>query len=350
MLRLSTILFSLVLLGAGCWNLSSKNTLPDGGVFKTVDAGSTWTQVVSVPTSQGMGTLATSDILNMEIDPSDKFFLYAGTQGNGLVYTEDGALSWRLPRQEALRDGTVMNVEIDPGNSCVAYIAKANRLYKTSNCMRTFDDETYVETRAEIFIVQIAVDWYTKGTVWIGLNNGDVLKSTDDGKSWKTVLKMGDTISEILLSNKDSRQVIVSGYKKGMQRSVDGGDQWEKVESQMKELTKASYVHALSQTKDGGTLIAATQYGLLRSTDFGLTWEPMSLLTSSGQVLIQAMAIAPKDPNIIYYVTPGTFYRTSDGGQTWQTQKFPSRREPRALLIDPDDASVLYVGVTTPKE
>lgn len=350
MKRLSYLLLTLVLLGAGCADFGGKSKTPDGGVFKTADAGTTWTQIVAVPTSQGMGTLATSDVLNMELDPADKFFLYAGTRGNGMVYSEDAGASWRLPRQAALRDGSILNVEVDPANSCVAYMAKGNRLYKTTNCLRTFDDETYVETRAGLLITQVAIDWYTKGTVWIGLSNGDVLKSTDDGKSWKKVLKMADEISEIVLSNKDSRQVIVSGYKNGMQRSTDGGDHWEKVEGNITKLTNASQVYAFSQTNDGGTLIAATQYGLLRSKDFGMTWESINLLTSPGQVLIRAVAVAPKDSNIIYYATPGTFYRTSDGGQTWQTQKFPSTRIPRALLVDPDDSSVLYVGVASPAE
>ncbi len=350
MKRLSYILLLIVLLGAGCAGLGGKSKGPDGGIFKTSDAGTTWTQVVSVPTPQGMGTLATSDILNMELDPTDKFFLYAGTRNNGMVYSEDGALSWRLPRQSVLRDGTIVNIEADPANACTVYVAKGNRLYKSINCMRTFDDETYVETRAGLLITQIAIDWYNKGIVWIGLSNGDVLKSTDDGKSWKTILKMKDEISEIILSNKDSRQVIVSGFKNGMQRSIDGGDHWEKVEGNMTKLTNASQVYGISQTADGGTVIAATQYGLLRSKDFGMQWEPITLLTSPGQVLIRAVAVAPKDPNVIYYATTGTFYRTSDGGQTWQTQKFPSTRVPRALIIDPEDASVLYVGVASPNE
>lgn len=350
MKRLSYILLSLVLLGAGCVNFGAKTQSPDGGIFKSIDAGTTWTQPVVVPTAQGMGTLSTSDILNLELDPSDPFFLYAGTRNNGFVYSEDATVSWRLPRLAALRDGTIQNIEVNPSKSCEIYVTKGNRLYKTTDCMHTFDDETYVETRAGISIVQVAIDWYNKGVIWIGLSNGDLLKSTDDGASWKTALKTGDEVSEILLSNKDSRQIIVSGLKKGMQRSIDSGENWEKLDSAFKGLSGATNVFTLSQTNDAGTVIAATKYGLLRSKDFGTTWEPISLLTSPGQVLIYAAAVAPKDPQVMYYATPGTFYRTADGGQTWQTQKFPSARIPRVLLVDPQDASVLYVGVMAPIE
>lgn len=350
-LQTVSVFVLLTLLGAGCTSLGgTKNKAADGGVFKSVDAGSTWTSVAAVPTAQGMGTLATSNVLNLELDPNDKFFLYASTRENGMLYSEDGAASWRLPRQAALRDGTILTVEVDPSDSCRAYIAKGSRLYKTSNCLRTFDDEVYVESRGGITIIQLMVDWYAKGTVWMGLSNGDVLKSTDYGKSWKTMLKVKEEISEIMLSNKDSRVILISTFKAGVQRSIDGGEHWEKLEGTFSELKEANSVYGLTQTKDGSVMLAATQYGLLRSEDTGSTWQAIDLLTSPGQLAIRAVGIAPKDPKVIYYVTPSTFYRTADGGKTWQTQKFPSTRIPRAMLIDPEDASVLYVGVAAPTE
>lgn len=347
-----TFLTFLLLLGAGCPALGggAKNNVADGGVFKTIDAGKTWASAGAVPTAQGMGTLTTSNIISMEADPTDKFFLYATTRDNGMVYSEDGAISWHLPRYKSLRDGTIQGVEVDPSDSCTAYIVKGAKLFKTTDCMRTFDDEVYVESRGGIRIQQVALDWYVKGTVWMGLSNGDVLKSTNGGKSWKTVLKINKEISEILMSNKDSRVMLISTFDSGVHRTIDGGEHWEKLEGAFATLANASRVYAITQTTDGSVLLATTQYGLLRSSDLGSSWESIKLLTSPGQLTIRAAGIAPKDPNILYYATPSTFYKTADGGQTWQTQKFPSSRVPRAMLIDPDDAGVLYVGVAAPVE
>ncbi|MBM5789664.1 hypothetical protein FJZ23_01050 [Candidatus Parcubacteria bacterium] len=352
MKKLTVILFSVVLLGAGCAGLTGtkKGAGPDGGVFKSSDAGTTWTQVAAVPTAQGMGTLATTDVLNLEMDPSDRFVLYAGSRTSGFVSTQDGAMSWQLPRQAIFREGLIYAVEVDPNASCTYFVAKGNRLYKTSDCGRSFSDEAYVETRAGITILQVAVDWYNKGTVWIGLSNGDVLKSTDAGASWRASLKLGEEISEIMLNNRDSRQVMISSYKGGIWRTIDGGERWEKADGSISKLTGSSRVFALSQTADGSVLLAATQYGLLRSKDFGATWEAITLLTSPNQVTIRAAALAPEAPHVMYYATPGTFYRTNDGGVTWQTQKFPSARVPRAIVIDPKDEAVLYIGVAQPQD
>lgn len=350
MKRIFPVLLLIVLLGAGCPGLGgkgAKSKVADGGIYKTADAGKTWTQVSAVPTAQGMGTLVTSDVISMEQDAKDKFFLYAATRDNGFVYSEDGALSWRLPRQLTLRDGTISAIEVDPSDSCRVFIAKGSRLYKSTDCMRTFDDEAYVESRGGIRVMRLALDWYTKGTIWMGLSNGDVLKSSDDGKSWKSVLKVNEEISEIFMSQKDSRVMLISTFGAGIQRTTDGGDHWEKLEGAFLELSNAQNVHDLTQTKDGSVMIAATEYGLLRSLDLGSSWEPLTLLTSPGQITIRAVGVAPKDPNVIFYATPGTFYRSADGGKTWQTQKFPSFRVPRALIVDQDDNSVLYVGVAT---
>jgi len=348
MKRISLILLSLVFLGAGCSGLgfgTKVSRVPDGGIFKTSDAGDTWVQTNAVPTAQGMGTLSTTNILHMEVDPQDSAFLYLGTRANGLVYSDDRATSWRIPRYIPFQNGSIRSVEVDPMDMCTVYVAKESRLYKTENCLRSFSDETYVETRLGVEIVQIALDWYRRGTVFIGLSNGDVLKSTDAGKSWQTILKTGEDISEILLSNNDSRKILVTMYQGGIQRTTDGGDTWEEIEGNIDALSGADQVYALTQTTDSSVLLASTGYGLLRSNDFGLTWQPLQLLTAPGEVFIRAAGIAPADPNLIYYATPLAFYQTVDGGQTWRTKKFPSARVPRTLLIDPKDSQVLYIGV-----
>ncbi|MBI4713822.1 hypothetical protein HY771_01390 [Candidatus Uhrbacteria bacterium] len=341
----------IILLGAGCSQLGGKGSkAPDGGVFKTTDAGKTWATANVVPTAQGIGTLATTNVINMEMDPQDNGVFYLGTRESGVLYSDDIAASWRLPRQVALRDGVVFEVQVDPFDRCTVYIAKGSRLYKTTDCLRTIDDETYVETRAGVNVVRIALDWYTQGTIWIGLSNGDVLKSIDAGKTWKSVLKLGKEVSQILISNKDSRQIIVASYTLGFQRTSDGGDHWEKYDGDTARLTGTQIVYGLVQNKDASVTLATTKYGILRSMDFGLTWEPLKLLTSPSQVIIRAVGISPKDSNTIYYAVNSTFFTSTDSGKTWQTQKFPSTRIPRTMIVDPKDPAVVYVGVAEAAE
>ncbi|TAL51041.1 hypothetical protein EPN81_01080 [Patescibacteria group bacterium] len=346
----SLALFSIILLGAGCLSGGSSSSSSDGGVFRTVDAGLEWGQVVVVPTAVGIGTLSTTDVINMEMDPQDNKYLYIGTRDSGMLYSEDAGASWRQPRTSALADGLIYKIEVDPTDVCKVYVAKGARLYATNDCMRSFDSEVYVDNRSGVSVVQVAVDWFNPRTLWIGLSNGDVLKSGDSGNTWSTVLKTGEEVSSFLIHQTDSRQVLVSTFSEGIYKTTDGGENWEEVDGGLKELKQSTRVYSLIQSEDSGVVISASQYGLTRSTDFGSTWEAIALLTSPGQVKIRAIGMDEENPTTIYYASNATFYRTTDGGTTWDTEKFPSSRVPRALLVDPDDPQMLYIGVATATE
>jgi photosystem II stability/assembly factor-like uncharacterized protein len=281
------------------------------------------------------------------MDPQDNDFLYIGTRGNGMLYSDDGGASWRQPRYSTLQSDTIYSVEVDPTDVCTVYVARGQRLYRTTDCMRSFDSETYVETRSGVNVVQIAVDWYDNNIIWIGLSNGDVLKSEDFGETWQTSKKIGKEISEMLVSSSDSRSLLVSTYSSGIYKTTDQGETWEGIEGNIKDLKDADEVYDVIQSADAGVIIATTTYGLLKSTDFGSTWEPIDLITSSGQVTIRAVGIDIDNPDTIYYAANSTFYRSFDGGSTWDTERLGSSRVPRVMLVDPEDSSVLYVGVAS---
>jgi photosystem II stability/assembly factor-like uncharacterized protein len=209
--------------------------------------------------------------------------------------------------------------------------------------LRTVDEETYIETRPEVSVLKVTVDWFDSNILWLGLSNGDVLKSENKGKDWRTMMVSGREVSEILISNTDSRQVLVSTFNGGIKRTTDGGATWNEVIFP-EQLASMETVYNMTQNPNSSVVIAVTSYGLLRSTDFGQTWEALQLLTSPSEVTIRSAAIDPVDSNKIYYATPGTFYHTVDGGTTWQTQKLFTARDTRAILIDPSDTAVLYIG------
>lgn len=342
---ISFIALSLILIGAGCSGSSSSGS--DGGVFTSSTAGEEWTQTVIVPTAAGIGTLATTDVLNMQMDPQDDTFIYLGTRQNGMLYSRDSGASWLQPESEALSDGLIYHIAVDPKDVCTVYVAKGARLYSTRDCMRTFNSETYVENRSGVSVVRVAVDWFDTDTIWIGLSNGDVLKSSDSGDTWQTVLKTGEEISGFLLHTTDSRTLLVATYKKGIYKTEDGGSDWEQIDGGLADLDDADNVYSLIQDQTSDTLIAATGYGLVRSEDFGDTWSAVQLVTSAGQVTIRAVGMDVENPNTLYYAANSTFYHSDDAGSTWDTERFPSSRVPRAMLVDPDEPAVLYVGVAS---
>lgn len=342
MKKILPILFLLVLAGAGC-SASPSSKKPDGGILKTGDAGKTWVSASVVPSAKGIGTLTTANILKMEMDPEDNAVLYVGTREDGFLFSDDAGASWHQPRNKDLATGLISSIKVNPKNVCTVYIAKGARLYKTTDCMRTFSSDTYVESRAGVGVSHIALDWFDPDTIWVALSNGDVQKSPDGGSHWTTALNLKDTVTDFLISNADSRVMLIGTAKSGMQKSTDGGATWSRVADTLHP-SGLTNVYDLVQTKSGDVVLAATGYGLVRSTDFGTTWSPIKLVTQPGQVTIRAVGMDQYNPSQIYYATTATFYQSSDSGVTWKTGKLPSLRVPRALVVDPKQSSVVYIG------
>lgn len=340
------LLSLLVLTGQGCTVFGNKQAAgtADGGVYRTANAGDTWTQAVALPTAKGVGTLAGANVVALEADPQDAAVFYAGTRENGLVITTDGAASWQRPRLEALRDGSVADIEVDPKATCTAYVVKGARLYKTVDCARSFDQDVFVETRANVTITDLALDWYNPKVLWLGESNGDVQKSEDGGKTWRRALDNKSGVTSMMVGAGDSRVVIVGTKSGGFYRTGDAGASWTQIKDELKKMRGADTVLALAQDAKGNAYVAATEYGLLRSVDAGVTWEPLQLLTTAGQVQIRALAVGPEKADTIAYAVGGTFYRSVDGGKNWTTHKLPSTREPLRLLPDLSSPDAYFLG------
>jgi photosystem II stability/assembly factor-like uncharacterized protein len=284
------------------------------------------------------------------MDPQDNSVIYAGTREHGLLMSLDSTTSWQQPRNGGLKEGSVSAVEVDPKDVCTVYVAKGQRLYKTDDCARSFDSEAYVETRTKVAITALAVDWYNTSVVWMGLSNGDILKSEDGANTWRTSLSTKAAVTGLMVNNSDSRVVLVGTEGEAFYKTTDAGESWTQIEDSLKDFKKADKVAALTQDATGSVVVAATGYGLLRSRDFGTTWEALQLLSAPGQVAITAVDVDPRNGEDIVYVAGTTYYRSVDGGVTWTTYKLPSTRIPTALMVDPTDASVVYLGVASEEE
>lgn len=81
--------------------------------------------------------------------------------------------------------------------------------------------------------------------------------------------------------------------------------------------------------------------GLMWSSDGGVTWQPASV---TGNVL--ALAVQPANPLRLYAAGPGLFLRSDDGGRNWETIGADLLgRDIQALAVAPDNPEVLYAFV-----
>lgn len=333
-------------MGAGCLGFGSKSS-PDGGVWKSTDAGLTFVQSTSLPTAKGVDSIASVNVLDFAFDPQDRYALYLGTRSNGMLFSYNGGQTWMQPREEELQSGSVLAVEVDPTDKCTLYAIKSTRFMKSEDCGRTWDTEMYVETRPEVYLTDIEVDFYDPQSIWMTSNDGDVWLSIDGGESWNRSVSIKGPATGVMIDNADSRIVYVSTERRGIWRTDDKGENWVDLQDNLEDRDGMDVIKDMAQDASGEVLMLATEYGLIRSTDNGDTWERLRLLTSAREVNIPVLAIDPYDPNVIYYATSATFYSSKDGGSSWQTREMPTGKTATFLAIDPENTNILYLGGAT---
>jgi len=345
------LFLAIIFFGAGCAGIGPKAApKADGGVFKTADAGATWAQTVVFPGAKSVGSIAPTNVLVVRRDAADPEAMYLGTRENGMFFSYDNGATWQQSRVASLKEGRVEDVAVDPKNKCIVYVIKGQRLFKSTDCSRSYSDEAYVETRAGVALKTIVADWYNSQVLWLGLSNGDVLKSVDAAKTWQRATNVKTSANAILVSQTDSRIILIGTASNGFFRSIDGGKTWTNIEKELKKFKGGDSVSELSQDKRSQVAVAATKYGLLRSFDMGATWESLPILTAPGQVAIRAVAVNPDDGTRVAYAAASTFYSTVDGGKNWTTKTAPSARPIESLAVDPKNPSVIFAGVVAPEK
>src|SRR6476659_10915805 len=147
----------------------------------------------------------------------------------------------------ALATGRIQDVEIDPKNPSVWYVATAfGGLWKTANRGITFTP--VFDEQGSFTLCCVVVDPKDSNVVWVGSGEnasqrsahfGDgVYKSTDAGKTWANIgLKSSEHIGKIVIDPRNSNVVYVAsqgplwsaGGEPGLYKTVDGGTKWDRV-------------------------------------------------------------------------------------------------------------------------
>ena len=319
-----------------------------GGVWKTTDYGQTWTNVSD-------GFFATGSIGAIAVAESNPDVVYVGTgsaairsnviQGRGVYRSRDAGRTWTFV---GLREaGQIGAVRVHPSNPDLAYVAALGQpfgpspergVFRTTDGGTTWTKVLFVNDR--VGVVSLAMNpadprelyagaWRAERRPWTIISGGPasqtgLYKSTDGGDTWS---KLGqdlpfDLIGKIAVdvSRADPRRVYVlleaPGDQRGVYRSDDGGGSFTQVNSDFDLVRRPFYyTYITADPKDPDTVYVNNE-SFFKSTDGGRTFT--RLRTPHGDN--HGMWINPDDPNLFIQSNDGGANVTTNGGRTWTTQ------------------------------
>jgi len=283
---------------------------------------------------------------------------YFGATGGGLWKTTDGGTTWEPVTDGQINSASVGSIAVCPANPDVVYIGTGETqlrgniqagdgLYKSTDAGKTWQHMGLRETRnfSRVRVHPTNCDIvFAGGFGEYGVENEDrgLYRSRDGGRTWEKVLyrdaKTGAVDISIDPKNPDVIYAALwdafrkpwamssGGPGSGLFKSTDGGTTWTEI-TRNPGLPRDQVIGKIGVSVSGAdpnrvyAIIEADSGGVFRSDDGGATWQLMNTERKLRQRAFYYTRIYadPVDVDRVYVVNV-QFWRSDDGGKTFDTQ------------------------------
>jgi photosystem II stability/assembly factor-like uncharacterized protein len=300
-----------------------------GGVWKTVNAGTTWTPLFDEESVYSIGCVT--------LDPSNPHVVWVGTGedvggrhvgwGDGIYRSRDGGAHWE---NRGLKESQhITKIIVHPEDPDVLWVA-------------------------------------AQGPLWAKGGERGIYKTTDGGQTWTKALGGGEWTgaSSLVIDPRDPDVLYAAtwqhhrtvaaymggGPESGIHRSTDGGETWEELTEGLPEGNMGKIGLAISP-QNPDVIYAAIELnrregGVYRSTDRGSSWEKRSDAVSgaTGPHYYQELYASPHAFDRIYLVDV-RIQVSDDGGTTFRRlSEADKHSDNHSLAFRTDDPDYLLVG------
>ncbi len=297
-----------------------------GGVWKTLNNGATWIPVFDREGSYSIGAIA--------LDPKNPLTVWVGTgennsqrsvsYGNGLYKSDDAGKSWKNVGLKTSEH--IGRIAIDPKDSNIVYVA-------------------------------------AQGPLWGPGGERGLFKTTDNGKTWKNILNLGENtgVTDIVIDPQNPETLYAASYQRrrhmwtlidggpesAIYKSTDAGATWNKLKAGLPS-TEMGRIGLIISPVNSNVLYATIEAadrkgGIFRSNDRGGSWERRNEFDATAMYYSRIVA-DPKDVDRIYIMN--VFLMVSDdGGRTLRRLGEKSKHvDNHEIWIDPNNTEHYLVG------
>ncbi len=313
-------------------------------------------------------------------DPKNPLVFYFGAVGGGVWKTYDAGLYWQNISDAYFKSSSVGAIAVAPSDPNVIYVGTGEMdphpdilggdgVYKSTDAGKTWANVGLRETQ---HIGRILVDPKNPSLVYVAALGHEfgpnpergVFRSKDGGQTWEKILFVSDRAGAADMSMDPSNPGVIyasiwqfmrqpwseisGGPDSGFYKTTDGGDHWTNISRNpglpKGVLGKIRMSVAASRPNRVYAVVEAADGGLFRSEDAGATWK---LINNSRDFRSQAswysLVVAdPQDPDVIY-VHWIDLFKSTDGGRTFSVVAQP-HGDNHSMWIDPTNNKRMIEG------
>ncbi|MCB1609078.1 MAG: hypothetical protein KDI71_19105, partial [Xanthomonadales bacterium] len=355
-----------------------------GGVWRSDDAGGSWTPLTDNQPSLAIGAVA--------VAASNPQVIYAGTgEGNGSYYSvgllksSDGGASWSVLSADTFNRAAFAGIRVDPSNADVLVVCTTDGnfgsraqeqppansgtgVYRSTDGGASF---TQVRNSRCFDLESVADDFNTMYHSSVSDADGNGLyKSTDAGQSWSLVSGAlnGQNINSVEVGvSKSGSHIYLGGYQGEdifIQTSTDSGASFGQPRVTPKPSnpeapgeafsyceSQCSYDNEIAVNPFDPMDVIFAGIGAFRSTDGAASFSTIGDNNTPGSppknlhVDHHMVTYDPTQQGVVYNGNDGGVWRSTDGGSTWTSiNQTLGTLQPYHLSLHPTNPDVMITG------
>jgi photosystem II stability/assembly factor-like uncharacterized protein len=315
-----------------------------GGVWRTEDAGVTWKNISD-------GYFATGSVGAIAVAPSDPNVIYVGmgehpvrgvttSHGDGVYRSMDAGRTWTHIGLDRTRQ--ISRIRVHPTNPDLVYIAaqgspfgptEERGIYRSRDGGANWDRVHFVSQDAGASDLSMDVTnprilyaayWDHRRFPWQVRSGGPgsgIWKSTDGGDTWNKLEQglpssMGKTSVDVSSVDPDLVWAIIEADEGGLFKSEDAGKTWKRTSDDRLIRARAWYYIEVNADPQDRETVYVLNAPLTRSVDGGRTFTVLNIPHGDTHDLW----INPNDHEVMLLADDGGGTVTTNGGKTWSTQ------------------------------